>query len=79
MLRDSLRAHVRQCQQTLAALDGILTEADPAELPDLPAARVLVSLSTIAVELDQMVDALGDVGLQTDVVEPATIAQEMPR
>jgi hypothetical protein len=78
MLRDSLRAHVRQCQQALATLDGILTRADQAELPDLPAARALVSLSTIAVELDQLVEALGDVG-QADSAAPAAVAEEMPR
>jgi hypothetical protein len=72
-VRDSLRAHVRQCQQALAAMAATLEAAGPEALPDLAAAQVLVRLAEIGYDLEALTDTL------SDAVEPAVIAEGMTR
>jgi hypothetical protein len=73
MLRDSPRAHVRQCQQTLALMTATLQAARPEELGDPAAAQALVRLAEISYDLEAMADTL------SSAVEPAAIAAELPR
>jgi hypothetical protein len=58
MLIPSVRTHIRQCVVTLQALDRTLAAADPAELPALGLARVLVALDEIGDRLDGLAGVL---------------------